>query len=571
LIRVVLDAFIKVPDKLSQVLGDVLELACGGGGSGRGGGGGEKKGNSTVNKIGVVTGVAIIRSRWAKRGLRSPPSSVADTDSADSTTSTKISEDFNLSKEQHAVQPSTAEPGLGMIHESRGYPNEDCGRVLSWNPSITSQYLPDTTVRISPRRGLAPQIRSYAPDDRHYHHDSLHAASSYPPNRSSRSPSPARAASLDARCRIPESYTESIHSGATSASQASLSSAAIGTASAYGSERRRCLSPLLIPPPRPTISDRALGPPASPLGSLQPDLYLRRDGPVFLDARRSGKSLGRLHLRLKYDFDKSDLHVHLIEAHDLAGCDQGGFNDPYVKLTLSPEVDSRKRETPIHRNDPNPFFDQHFKFPVSHEELQDKTLALQVFDYDRFSRNDVVGSVKVAMDQLELVSSLSSVEVWGEIAGEKKPPEEIQELLLSLSYLPSAERLTVVIVKARNLFPVQGKESLDPFVKVSLLSGDKRVKKKKTAVRKSTMTPIWNEALSFNVPAGSLVSSAIEVCVLDSSSELIGSNAIVGSCIVGPGATGSILIPESGNRSQEHWQHMTHSPRNGVAMWHTLR
>lgn len=88
--------------------------------------------------------------------------------------------------------------------------------------------------------------------------------------------------------------------------------------------------------------------------------------------------MGRLHLRLKYDFDRSDLHVHLIEAHDLAGSDQGGFNDPYVKLTLSPEVDTRKRQTKIHRNNPNPFFDQNFKFPVSHEELQEKTLVLQV-------------------------------------------------------------------------------------------------------------------------------------------------------------------------------------------------
>lgn len=121
-------------------------------------------------------------------------------------------------------------------------------------------------------------------------------------------------------------------------------------------------------------------PPASPLGSLQPDLYQRRDGPLFLSAQTTtaGKNMGRLHLRLKYDFDRSDLRVHLIEAHDLAGTDQGGFNDPYVKLTLSPEVDTRKRQTSIHRNNPNPFFDQHFKFPVSHEQLQEKTLVLQV-------------------------------------------------------------------------------------------------------------------------------------------------------------------------------------------------
>lgn len=67
----------------------------------------------------------------------------------------------------------------------------------------------------------------------------------------------------------------------------------------------------------------------------------------------------------------------------------------------------------------------------------------------------MVGSLRVAMDSLELVSSTSSVEVFGEITRERKPPEEIQEVLVSLSYLPSAERLTVLMMKARNLFPQQ--------------------------------------------------------------------------------------------------------------------
>jgi len=38
-------------------------------------------------------------------------------------------------------------------------------------------------------------------------------------------------------------------------------------------------------------SDSGPVPPASPLGSLQPDLYQRRDGPVFLSARRYNKTL----------------------------------------------------------------------------------------------------------------------------------------------------------------------------------------------------------------------------------------------------------------------------------------
>nr|XP_050860857.1 synaptotagmin-6 isoform X2 [Vespula vulgaris]XP_050860858.1 synaptotagmin-6 isoform X2 [Vespula vulgaris] len=505
--------------------------------------------------------------------------------------------EFNIAKEQHTIQPSSimVESG-GLPHQSRSYPcgggGSASGRALGRNSSVSSQSSQEGASGPSAHRGSSPQIRAFGPDGRHHqqhhhhhhhhHHDPLHAASSYPPSRSSRSPSPARTASLDARCGSPASYSGSLHSGNASPSQSSLSSLATGVSSSCGCpsisgiqgtpRASRCLSPLLIPPPRASISDGGPAPPASPLGSLQPDLYQRRDGPVFLSARRTGKSLGRLHLRLKYDFDRSDLHVHLIEAHDLAGSDQGGFNDPYVKLTLSPEVDARKRQTPIHRNDPNPFFDQHFKFPVSYEELQDKTLVLQVFDYDRFSRNDIVGSVRVAMDSLELPSTSSSIEVWGEIEREKKPPEEIQEVLLSLSYLPSAERLTVVILKARNLFPSQEKETLDPFVKVSLLCGDKRVKKKKkTAVRKATTSPVWNEAMSFNVPASSLATSAIEVCVLDSSSELIGGNAIVGSCIVGPAtvSTGS-GSESSSNQSREHWHHMTQSPRKAIAMWHTL-
>lgn len=74
---------------------------------------------------------------------------------------------------------------------------------------------------------------------------------------------------------------------------------------------------------------------------------------------------------------------------------------------------------------------------------------LQVFDYDRFSRNDVIGEVSMSMEDFDV--SGGTLEVWGEITKNKKPPEELQEILVSLSFLPSAERLTVVLLKARNL------------------------------------------------------------------------------------------------------------------------
>jgi len=79
-----------------------------------------------------------------------------------------------------------------------------------------------------------------------------------------RSPSPARAASLDTRCASPASYTSSLHGGNTLPSQTSLSSVATGISSTCGCspinavqstsrQTSRCLSPLLIPSPHASI------------------------------------------------------------------------------------------------------------------------------------------------------------------------------------------------------------------------------------------------------------------------------------------------------------------------------
>ena len=52
---------------------------------------------------------------------------------------------------------------------------------------------------------------------------------------------------------------------------------------------------------------------------------------------------------------------------------------------------------------------------------------------------------------------------------------------------------------------------LDAVAKVYLSIGGKRVKKKKTAIRKGTCNPAWDEALTFNVASSNLSHTVVEV------------------------------------------------------------
>lgn len=63
-----------------------------------------------------------------------------------------------------------------------------------------------------------------------------------------------------------------------------------------------------------TVTEAGAPGPASPLGALQPDLYQRQEGPVYITAPDSSIVLGKLHLAIKYDSHLFDLAVHVVEG-----------------------------------------------------------------------------------------------------------------------------------------------------------------------------------------------------------------------------------------------------------------
>lgn len=55
----------------------------------------------------------------------------------------------------------------------------------------------------------------------------------------------------------------------------------------------------------------------------------------------------------------------------------------------------------------------------------------------------------------------------------------------------------------------------DPYVKVSLLCDGRRLKKKKTTIKKNTLNPVYNEAIIFDIPPENMDQVSLLISVMD--------------------------------------------------------
>ncbi|XP_064084988.1 synaptotagmin-10-like isoform X3 [Macrobrachium nipponense] len=297
------------------------------------------------------------------------------------------------------------------------------------------------------------------------------------------------------------------------------------------------------------------------LGLLRPELYrnelIRQASIESSGAGSDTEAVGRLRFTLKYDHAIEGLVVKVVQALDLPVKDVTGSSDPYIKVYLLPD---RKKKfcTKVHRKNLNPEFNESFVFSVGWPELRDRTLQFSVYDFDRFSRNDLIGQV-VLQGVAEHCDPDNEMEYVMDILNTKHESRELGELMLSLCYLPTAGRLTVTVIKMRNLRAMDITGSSDPYVKVCLLCRGRRIKKKKTSVKKSTLNPIYNEALVFDIPNDNIEDVTLLVKVMDydrvGANELLGVT-VLGTQVIGPG--------------RDHWLEMLECPRRPVTQWYPL-
>ncbi|XP_061617418.1 synaptotagmin-1a isoform X3 [Phyllopteryx taeniolatus] len=160
------------------------------------------------------------------------------------------------------------------------------------------------------------------------------------------------------------------------------------------------------------------------------------------------QKLGKLQYSLDYNFTENTLIVGIIQAAELPAMDMGGTSDPYVKVYLLPDK-KKKFETKVHRKTLNPVFNEQFTFKVPYVELGGKTLVMTVYDFDRFSKHDAIGDIKVPMNKVDF-SHIT--EEWRDLqSAEKEEQEKLGDICFSLRYVPTAGKLTVVVLEAKNL------------------------------------------------------------------------------------------------------------------------
>ncbi|NXJ99109.1 SYT12 protein, partial [Corythaixoides concolor] len=306
------------------------------------------------------------------------------------------------------------------------------------------------------------------------------------------------------------------------------------------------------------LMSRDLG--LAPYGSLKKSISADSLSSVSSIGNNFGQdfTVGQVEVALEYDGPAGALHVALLQGKDLLEKEDARFASCFVRLSLLP-AERAVGVSRIQRSACTVAFDERFSIPLEPAALEENSLRFSAFGIDEDERNVSTGVAELKLSDLDLAAR--PFNAWLYLQDMNKAVDTVGEILLSLSYLPTAERLTVVVVKAKNLVWTNGKvTAADPFVKVYLLQDGRKISKKKTAVKRDDTNPVFNEAMIFSVPAIVLQDLSLRVTVAECGEDGRADNT--GHVLIGPAASGM---------GTTHWNQMLATLRKPVSMWHPLR
>ena len=197
------------------------------------------------------------------------------------------------------------------------------------------------------------------------------------------------------------------------------------------------------------------------------------------------------------------LALYIRNASGLKAADLNGLSDPYVKVRC---LGTEQRTHVIHKT-LNPQWGVRLEFmPVMFDKLVAEGVQLEVFDHDKFNRDDPLGSVTVDLSALEGVASVNF---------DAKLPTQ-GTITFSATWTEMAPRLrhqgvlSVKVQRADGLKAADSNGLSDPYVKL-LLGKEKH----KTKTIKKTLSPTWDETFTWKGVLYELAQQSLKLEVFD--------------------------------------------------------
>ncbi|NXR77790.1 RP3A protein, partial [Pycnonotus jocosus] len=314
-------------------------------------------------------------------------------------------------------------------------------------------------------------------------------------------------------------------------------------------------------------------------------------------------TLGTLDFSLLYDQENNALHCTINKAKGLKPMDHNGLADPYVKLHLLPGASkANKLRTKTLRNTLNPTWNETLTYyGITDEDMIRKTLRPSLPAALEMLRESWKSTQKCSLPTWWDVASMDGRASWragcwispcpspptpqvlphpcfaqtdGAILllgsfrpqidkTEDKSLEERGRILISLKYISQKQGLQVGILRCAHLAAMDANGYSDPYVKIYLKPDEDKKSKHKTAVKKKTLNPEFNEEFFYEIKHGDLAKKTLEVTVAPPPHTHL-------SLSLSPSQGGVVLGINAKGERLKHWFDCLKNKDKKIERWHTL-